>query len=255
MSINETNLPDILTSCSKCVFADYTENVQIGCRANAIDKLKNNGGEIIEYVGENTTSLIIGNRICPFLREPPWNLTFEETRRLLTLKYDIIICAGYTNNIEQLSKALNNIAAFKLKPQNVIVANQMANVKPSEIIATLNEYNINWRLETILENDASIGRYIDLCSLKLKSPYFLSMMCYLPIDENYTKNIDTILYDNLEQLLLVHSGLDFHGMFISTRLFRTLQGNNSQCVIEKVIDLESEQKKKMSKYYHEVIKT
>ena len=59
------------TSCKDCVFAEYEEVTQTGCRMNMIKKYSNNEN-IIECYDEEKEFFVIKARICPYMRTKLW---------------------------------------------------------------------------------------------------------------------------------------------------------------------------------------
>ena len=62
------------TACRNCFFADYDKNLQVGCKAERLEKFSQAGIKIIQLNkdSENKTSFIIDGKTCVYYRNQEW---------------------------------------------------------------------------------------------------------------------------------------------------------------------------------------
>ena len=68
-----TEVSAISTICKNCLFAQYDEDIQVGCHFDRTEKVnKHNVYELIEAEDEDKKFYILNNHICPYQRTKTW---------------------------------------------------------------------------------------------------------------------------------------------------------------------------------------
>jgi hypothetical protein len=195
----------IHTPCKQCSFAKYNDKTQTGCFLDYINIYKKNNTEILEAYDEDKEFFIINNKKCIGYREDKWfekrgllNSTIDEK----IAKYQESNYAHYIAvinlknlNIENLQNIYANLSLYDIKPEKIVLVRYIDNKNfPYSSIENIFEnggLNIQWRIQTMLDNDIPY-QYIlyDIAKTNKFSRFILS------IEQHNLKINDVINYVN-----------------------------------------------------------
>ena len=116
-----TKIEDMRTSmvstiCYNCVFADYTDNVQTGCKANRLELFKQQKQEINEVDIDGKTCFVLEGKACVYYRNKDWavesyktedtDTIFDIVKKQLNIPYHAILFFRSDDAIEDKDKRL-----------------------------------------------------------------------------------------------------------------------------------------------------
>jgi len=260
----KTPIP-VETICLNCVFAqwenkiskegihtDKTVRYQTGCQLNLIERFKDKGAEIQEYVDSksgNEFNSIVG-RICMYNRPVKWATQFTPddnlthiARKEIRVKTTLIIYVDKNNTIDQLIITLKSINDCTLKPQYVITVFDYTTYKPSTIFPIMTKHcPVGWRVEFTTERNAAVGS-IDLCSRKTKSSFLIFFLAGTAIPQTLIEDLDISINDRLNQILLLEPKDDtLNGLIVHNTLVKQIGGKHDGNLIQKIKEIVETQK-------------
>lgn len=188
------------SSCEKCIFADYNENIQIGCKAGRLDKFKINSD--ICKSEEKTWFLL--KRFCNLYREQ--EISLEEARKQIALTFSIVIYDYADSAFETAIKSIENIQYDKNKFK--VIFSSKYNSKAGTYFNAINNLkrsNINAELIINLNNPD-----IDYTSFSkaVGVSHFIKMESSIAIPPDFLNQIDQSINDNLEQIIMFEKSID-----------------------------------------------
>lgn len=188
------------SSCEKCIFADYNQSVQVGCKADRLDKFKANSD--ICKNGEKTWFLL--KRFCNLYREQ--EITLEEARKQIALTFSIVIYDYNDTAYETAIKSIQNIDYDKNKFKVIFSSkhnskagtyfNQINNLKQNDINAEL-IININDPDKDYTAFSKAVG-----------VSYFVKMDSSIAIPSDFLYQIDKLINDDLHQIIMFEKSVD-----------------------------------------------
>lgn len=196
----------ITTFCRDCVFAICNSNKdQYGCKLNRLNLLTDNGAELT-LKEENGRRFYSINRLCNTCRNSEWSkdkplYKLEEiVRKEIELKCDVIL---FSHNIEGLEISLKSISKSTLLPSSIIVILNNKDIKPLEIIKTLENMPYSWQIIQSLE-DKSTPERIEEAVEKGPGDWYCIMYAGEVLPTTLLKKIDTDINDKLERYVIAH---------------------------------------------------
>lgn len=192
-----TSIPAIHTSCKNCVFSIYENITQTGCHLDHINKYKLKNIQILEAYDDDKEFYVIANKKCPSYREDTWfkdkNLTIQEKIEQVklsnTINYLVVINLK-TMSLDQYTDILNQISILTFKPNKIIIVRYTDDNQqfPFEKLQNdLASVGIPWRIQTIVDKDATLGDIVHQIS---NSTYKQRFICHI---SNFTTDIEKIV--------------------------------------------------------------
>lgn len=252
----ESDQSVVETSCKKCCFKLIGNDgkFQAGCKFRVLERMRRQGAEIKEHVSEDDQFkyFSIVDRVCVYCRpQKGWANRFQEDVDLMQMARQevkprmafIIVSDG---NPASLQKTLASITHMSDKPQVVSVQFKNNKVRPSEALEILKFFleihNVKYRIDYILESDASDMRVVDIAYKKLDRPYFAVFKEGFDIPTDFIKEIDSALNDDLERFLLLEPVDGINGLVAQTRITKQIGGSNEDLVQNKLKRVAEKQK-------------
>lgn len=182
MSENNENSTGWL--CKRCVFADYKDNVQVGCKVGKIDVFKNMGVEIEEVKDDPSSEdpkeyYFIKDKFCNGWRSDNWLLKNQENPELAfkkenELRYDLILVEDEesgNSDIVRLENVILEIMKFDIKPNKLFFASKL----PINLAQTSKLINRHFKKWTISNLDLELKKdeIIDTLVNKIECNYYV----------------------------------------------------------------------------------
>ena len=181
MSEETYTISPMHTPCLGCAFMINQEQKQIGCQVGRIEKYRERGADVIDVYDDNGNEFfVVNDKLCVYKRDKEWakevskKQRVAEVERELRLKYHTMVIYDYKHDIEDLFKTMESIDSQNNPPIVVTVINRCTNVAQKDLVRllTAKDYkNIEWRLQTFFDNDATNRECIDLVIDNTKYEY------------------------------------------------------------------------------------
>lgn len=202
-----TNIPAIHTACKKCVFALYDNITQTGCYLDYITKYRKKNISILEVYDNEKEFYVIADKKCPSYREDSW---FKDSSLSIQQKAEQIKNSNNINyliaiNLKDITVSdfyniIDDISKLQFRPSKVIIVRHTDNLNfPFDTLKnSLDQLNIPWRIQTMIDKDALLGDILH--GVSSSNPQY-RFICSIT---NYTKDIarvinkaNSIIYDDL----------------------------------------------------------
>lgn len=239
----------IHTPCRDCVFAEYEGSTQVGCYLDMLDKMRNNGAEIVPVRDNEKEFFVVKGRACMPCRSPAWARAQDAksldelgdlARSEFTLKCDTFILIEANNSFEDVVRTVESLKKQKVKPRRLILMNFNLDIKPVAVRQLLKaEPYIKWNLEQVVE-DVSDGqrlpRLVNIAARKAESPYYCAFVAGFEVPEDYLSSIDKALNTDMQRLmLLVPEEEQVNGVFMQRMTHKLIGGfSHDESLYEKV---------------------
>jgi hypothetical protein len=210
--INKTH-----TSCKNCVFAIYDEITQTGCHLNLIKNFKKHKIKVLEAFDEEKEFYVIDNSKCVHMRLENWtgsSLSLEEQKIQVTkeanLHFHVLIVA--TDNIEDIQKTLNSLAAQELPPTYITIIRQVdCAITPSKLVELCSLQNIQWRVENLMQPYDNIEDVYNLVVPFIKGSIYTIFQAGFEVPPQTLKDISSAIVDNFLKFAIILPNKDGNG--------------------------------------------
>lgn len=245
------------TACLGCVFCvgSIVDNEQeatpphfvqtnLGCEANVLQRLQDNGQEIQDAEDANGNEFhMIPGKLCPFYRPQSWRKQDEDiknevgrARAELTIKCDTLVYFDNTNSMNELMLTINSMHKWEIKPARIIVINN-SDIRPSQLIASVNQSTIPWHIETVMEQ-CGWGRAMHIGMKKTKTMFVAFFCAGQEPPAHFLSYIDSLLYDKLERFIVIKPYDEKgNGLVVLRNFYKQAGGNNEKNIVDKAIDI------------------
>lgn len=230
------------TSCKNCIYAKFDENnkTQIGCEFDRIEKLKNNGINVIESYDDEKEFYVLDKHACMAYREKEFlsnGITLEEskkiTRKQMSPRFAAVINVSDSDK-EKLVAIIKNISDQTISFHEVIFCTN-SSIKPSDIISIINELKckFKWNIKQILDDYWLGSRSINISVQKSKSTYFSMFESNFNIPKNFVEELEKAICDDLKRFIILEPVDKFgNGATFQTYAFNALRGNEEAFIEE-----------------------
>lgn len=247
------------TVCKDCVFAEFVNSVQTGCKLNKLDTYHENGVQLIqikqpfflgalEYCGFEKLCMHKRTESWPAFKQLPPSELVDEVYRETRFCYQSIIDFGPQNTLADLDKCLTSIKSQSIPPKKLTIIKKPNNEVPTPIIAKrLNGKFEKWRIENQIDNLPD-SHFVDIALSIDKYPFYIYSHVDSPYDVDFTKNLDHIVNKRLIDfgILELPSKIDvistavhmfYNGSTLGMTLREKIIQDNFQDKIKKWTDL------------------
>jgi len=253
------------TSCKSCVWALYENNTQTSCQMSMLDKFKDAGISIVEAYDndENKNEFYVIDGICMFGRGKRWlekngqgksvREIWAIIRREITLSIEVVVYVSKTASFSDIVQTVNSLYWQTLHPTSLIfVHHPPCKIKPHEyrnyFIGRPSENGnkpIPYYMEFPLEIDASEGGYpkmvdrnrcVDIAVKKCRTQNIVVVNAGYVLPPHYLAKIDSIINDNLKDILVVKPVDGENGLFLRKALHELIGGSREKPFLQKVTD-------------------
>lgn len=209
ISDNETK---VLTHCNDCVFAQWDEQKQIGCRLNRLEKFAERGANVENVTVEDMQYKRI-DRICLGLRGKEWVEIYkhrdliDQVKREFALWADVIIpfCEG--DNLDYLAKTIESLTGQTKQPCCIHVPNNQKNIRMSAVVKTVRELSgvVPWKTTYIKDVPIAIEKCIDEVYPAVTGSLYIVAPCGYEFPRNFINSIDIHVNQELYAFSLLKS--------------------------------------------------
>ena len=246
------------TACLGCVFAKgelrgsegtmkfYQDDH--GCKIGALEKFAKHGAEIQDAIDGNCNEFhVIKGRVCPYYRMERWlkDMTEEEAiTQILTevkLRCDAVIYFDDSMEPQDIVKTVHAISSCDHRPKKIYVANN-SSLRPSRIFYALAQCNMPWYSETVLEEDCTMMRALDLTQPKCTEMFITYFKAGFVPPQDFFSSLNAALYDRLDKFILLKPIDDLNGLVVHRVFQKQAAGNARSSIVEKVEKISKEQK-------------
>lgn len=212
---NENKLiPISSTLCHNCIFADYNDNIQTGCKADRLDKFKKANIAISEMVYEDVTSYVIESKVCVYYRNKDWALDHYKdiddknlvaaVGKELRIPYHVLLFVRKNDNIDDVSIRLTELEQQTIKPKMVTIIDRTHTSEPitDQLLTIMRNHSFDyWRVQTIQAIDQYEPDIIDLIydsTKKIPYMFYICFECQYTIPPTVSKEIHASLHDDMK---------------------------------------------------------
>jgi len=207
-------IPISSTLCHNCIFADYNNNIQTGCKADRLDKFKKANITISEIVYEDVTSYVIEEKVCVYYRNKDWALDHYKNTddknlvaivsKELRIPYHVLLFVRKNDNIDDVSIRLTELEQQDIKPKMVTIIDRTHALEPmsNQLLTIMRNHSFAyWRVQTIQAIDQLDTDVIDLIydsTKKIPYMFYICFECQYTIPPTISKEIHTSLHDDMK---------------------------------------------------------
>ena len=211
------------TACRNCFFADYDENIQIGCKAGRLEKFSQAGIKIIQLNkdSEGKTSFIIDGKTCVYYRNHEWiesqykDLSDEQVKEKvqsqLRIPYHVLLFVRKGNTIKDVDIRLAELQNQKVPPKMVTLIDRShtTDIILGEMMKLFQNYSFDhWRVQSIQAVDQVDSDVIDLVSdstKKIQYMFYMVFECDFPIPSLMSEDLHKSLHDDMKAFVVLQS--------------------------------------------------
>lgn len=144
------------TPCKNCIFAEYNDITQIGCKLGMIEKFRNKGTPILEVYDNDKEFYVIQGRRCMSARTKHWfykDYTVTEQRAMINrevaIPYNAIIFAEH-KSYNDIKKTIESLAAQTIKPWKITVVLLNNHPDTQRILKVLDNTTLSWKIQGMM---------------------------------------------------------------------------------------------------------
>ena len=213
------------TACKNCIFAQYHDNTQYGCKVGRIEQYRAIDPNIIlEVFDEEKEFYVINKRICLYYRNEGWLERLVESedinhsihhyesivRKAMKIKVHFIITHHKNQHIDKLCNTLKSIQKQKIKPTIVTVINRNLDRMPNSVIQKILESylpNIDlWKVHGAINLDLSDLTYVDMvCDATKNNSYsfYITVPSGILLNPDLMQELDEAINDDLQTFHMI----------------------------------------------------
>lgn len=233
-------LGSVHTSCKDCIFAIYNDKTQVGCQYDKIDKLKNNGLDIVDSYDDDKEFFVINNHACMTYREKSFlkERTLEEAkieareRSSVRVGCLVLIKENSWQNDNDIVKTIDSICN-QTKQFSEVIFCANPEVQPSRIMKILNDKKVKfkWSIRHILDDEYVGDVSINIAMQKTNCIYMSVFNSNYSIPSTFVEEIDFALNDKMERFLLLEPvDSENNGLTFQSFVFNVLRGNEEATI-------------------------
>ena len=214
-------IPLSSTLCHNCIFADYNNNIQTGCKAGRLDKFKKANIDISEMVYEDVTSYVIEEKVCVYYRNKDWALDHYKNidgnnlaaivSKELRIPYHVLLFVRNNDSIDDVNIRLTELEQQHIKPKMVTIIDRTHAPEPitNKLLTIMRTHSFDyWRVQTIQAIDQFDTDIIDLIydsTKKIPYMFYICFECQYTIPPTVSQEIHTSLHDDMKAFTVLTS--------------------------------------------------
>lgn len=246
---NPPKINKVHTSCKNCVFAEWEDVTQVGCSTGMLDRLEENGVEIIGVYDHEKEFWVINNRKCPYFREQSWADQVDgdlvsKVEKETKLPYQLIITAS--NKFEELEQTIQSVLDQKLQPVHVTVIKPKGNdIKPHKVSNLISGHDFAWRVQNVLNPlDNEKFRSIEQVLKFTAKPFFGVFNAGYTIPSNLFQTLSEKVIKDSYQFSMVEPDENGNGWIMAkpVYIYWKFHGDPNKNMIENIQDFECQNK-------------
>lgn len=190
---------EIKTNCEKCVYAEFDELDQVGCKTGRLDKFNELGAANL-HKDENRSWYLL-KRFCNLYREKEQNL--EDAKNQIMLRFGITV---YDHQEKYSNVAIESLKNYPyVKGKYKIVISSKHNTKASDLFNYVNYFNkvekIRCDLSVELTDEKSIIDY-NACSKHIHCTHIVKINSDVEMPSGFLSYVNDSINNQLEQVML-----------------------------------------------------
>lgn len=225
---SEENIPP--TICRHCVFAKWQGDEQVGCKLDRIDKLEENGAEIVGIDEDGVKYFAILKRFCNACRTED---SFKDVAKKhyagkvyseIRPRIDYII-RGETSSLGEIMNTAQSILKQLPKSLTVIVGE---GIKSADILSKFfkNKFPIY-----VIKSYSDKSRPVDEAFKKFKGQFYCEVDGGFVLEDDFAQKIHDYLNKEMKRFILIED--DNFRVYISM-LHKNLMGNRDYSLAQKI---------------------
>ena len=239
------------TICLNCIFADYDDNTQIGCKADRLQLFEKANIEIKDTEIEDKTCFIVEGKACVYYRNNEWgekyykttdsNEILEKVKQELSIPYQIILFLRKNDTLQDVQDRLSELESQTVKPKIVTLIDRSHGTETltGSLMETFSQYSFDhWRVQTIQATDQVDDDVIDLVyDNTKKKPYMFYMVweCKHPIPNQLSQELHQSLQDDMKSFVVLLTNKNNVGKTILKIAHEKYAGNSFGIPLEDKI--------------------
>lgn len=223
----------ILTHCNDCVFAQWTDMKQTGCRLGRLEKFAERGVQIEDRDMDGGQYKCV-TRLCLGFRTSQWVDLYkhkdlvQQVKQEIGLKADFIIPFCEEDNLDSLSNTIRSLAEQTRQPYNIHVPNNQKKIRVSHLMSVVREASgsIPWKVTYIKDVPISVEKCIDEVYPHVTGSLYVVTPCGFTFPKESVARLDSYLNEELHAFSLLKSKVP--GLYVaSTQLHKhpMIEGN------------------------------
>ncbi len=236
------------TACKNCIFAQYRDNTQYGCKVGRIEQYRAIDPNIIlEAFDEEKEFYVINNRICLYYRNKEWLKRLDDVsqcesiiRKAMQIKCHFIITYDKDQLIGKLVNTLISIQKQKIQPTIITVINRnLDRVPNSTIQKILKDYfpHIDlWKVHGAINLDLSDLTYIDMvCDATKNNAYsfYITVPAGILLNTILMQELDEAINDDLQTFHMIQGE---HTTIVPKQIHHINNGNAFNIPLKDKLD-------------------
>lgn len=259
MSDEKDKLHGFKTACKTCIFSEvalgdsiYDGEHQTGCLVGRLDKFKEQ-----ERANKSEDDFYIIDGVCNTCRGEAWlnqNLHGDAVSTVLRevqLTVDIVLYSvdeAYDELPRKLEQAISAcVKQNKIPAKRIVVVVKSDNLNFTELYNLVQDmtspYDLPFQLVRIVEDEADMGRSIEMGVDKCKSQYTAIFNVNDKIPTNFIERLNDLVNNDLQRVLLIEPITNYHGTIFTTVAFDMLGKNFYMPIFDKIKETAAEQEK------------
>ena len=253
MSEETNTISPMHTPCLGCAFMINEEQKQVGCQVGRIEKYQERGADVIDVYDDNGNEFfVINDRLCVYKRDKEWakgvskKQRVTEVERELRLKYHAMVIYDYKHDVEDLFKTMESIDSQNNPPIVVTIINRRTNVAQKDLVKllTAKDYkNIEWRLQTFFDNDATNRECTDLVIDNTKYEYkvlfYITFRSGFEVPLTVSDEIQKYVVQDMNNLAYAYPNKEENGEIVNINMHLKHAGNTFNIpIVEKLKEFE-----------------
>jgi hypothetical protein len=229
----------IKTNCKDCAFAIYSNDTQISCVFNRVDKFQ---PDVIEAY-DNDKQFFVINRLCTYYRNKLWGYSVDDTAKVeeeSALSFDLVFdCNSIDDN------GVNNIINFLLScsynPKKVRVFLIHESSKHNDVKNQVSLIARNSPFVTNISIYFDLSQYMHELIMNSKNTYHVVLNDKLVLDPNTLSELNDLSNIELKRFIVAQSGkLAFVNNFIYKSAFHITQQRDYLKTVNSIVDQSKE---------------
>lgn len=234
------------TSCKDCIFAEYEDITQTGCKLDKIQAYKDSNIPVMECYDEEREFYVIPGRICMSKRPDRWayaNASLEKQKEQIEKEIRIkflAIVRGNDNETDSIKRTLNSLYRQRLMPVVVsVIRPPAAAYSMKDIDSILSDSPVEWRIQRILDPELEQCLWEDLVVDSVKQCNFYSVFnAGFEVPENFFEDINDKVHNHLLEFGALTANSGGNGWTVPRIVYDYFMGNKQFALDFKLKELE-----------------
>ncbi len=233
------------TSCKNCIFAQYKDITQIGCKYNRLDVFRRHNINIVECFDDDKEFYVIPDTQCHYKRTKKWKrykkwldkgIEEFDIRKEVEMKYQVLIYDDTTFN--QLEQTIKSLIPQSIQPLHISILRYQNNISLSDTRDMIEKHlgkptkTFNWKIINISNTNTEYKRYIDLALKSTHYPYYVVAHSGYEFEKDIFNKINNKIIDKCFKFSILD--LDTNTYFVPYSIHSIFNGNHVYTLRDKI---------------------